>query len=99
MKSEYRYAGGYKEDDEIFVQRIAFSENGEVQKHDREELAGFGEDEGDVVDMGETGVAEGRGKGGCDGDEDEREEDGARGEDWGVISLLGGGEKEVEVAG
>ena len=49
--------------------------------------------------MGETGVAEGRGEGGCDGDEDEREEDGARGEDWGVISLLGGGEKEVEVAG
>lgn len=44
-----------------------------MQEHDGEELAGFGEDVGDVVDVAETGVAKGRGEGLGDGDEQETE--------------------------
>jgi len=39
-----------------------------VQKHDGQQFAGFGEDEGYVVDVGERGVAKGGGEGGGDGD-------------------------------
>lgn len=52
-----------------------------MQEHDGEQLARFREDEGDVVDVGEAGVAEGRGEGGGDGDEDQRAEDRAGWED------------------
>ena len=83
VESEDRDAGSDEGDDEVFVEGIAFSEDGEVQEHHGEELAGFGEDESDVVDVGETGVAKGGCEGGGDGDEDEWEENGARGEDWG----------------
>lgn len=38
-------------DDEVFVQGVALLEDCEVQKHDGEEFAGFGEDEGYVVDV------------------------------------------------
>lgn len=63
-------ACGDEEDDEVFVEGVAFAENGEVQEHDGEQLAGFGEDEGDVVYMRQTRVAEGGGEGGGDGHED-----------------------------
>ena len=59
MEGEDCDAGGDEGDDEIFVQGEALAENGEVEEHDGEELAGFGEDEGNVVDMVEGGVAEG----------------------------------------
>ncbi len=90
MQREDGDAGGDKEDDEIFVEGVRFAEDGEVEEHDGEEFAGFGEDEGDVVDVGEAGVAEGGGEGGGDGDEDEGEEYGFRGKDWG--GFLGGGD-------
>lgn len=35
-----------------------------MEEHDGEQFAGFGEDEGYVVDVGEGGVAEGGGEGG-----------------------------------
>lgn len=66
---------GYESDDEIFVEGVGFAEDGQVEEHDGEELAGFGEDEGDVVDVSKGGVAEGRGEGGGDGDEQEGRED------------------------
>ena len=69
-------AGGDEEDDEVFVEGVAFAEDGQVEEHYREELAGFGEDEGDIVDVRQTGVAERGGEGGGDGDEDEGKEDG-----------------------
>jgi hypothetical protein len=46
-----------------------------VKKHDREELAGFREDEGNVVDMGERSVAKGGSKRGGERDEEKREMD------------------------
>lgn len=95
---ENRNAGRYERDHEIFVERVGFPEDGEVQEHDGEELAGFGEDEGYVVDVGEGGVAEGGGEGGGYGDEDEGEEDCAGGEDGGWGGGGGGGEEEVNVA-
>ena len=52
-----------------------------MEEHDGEELAGFGEDEGYVVDVGERGVAEWGREGGCYGDEEEWGENGAGGED------------------
>lgn len=80
VEGEDGYAGGHEGDDEIFVEGVALAEDGEVQEHDGEKLAGLGEDEGDVVDVGEGGVAEGGRERGCDGDEDEGGHDGAGGE-------------------
>jgi hypothetical protein len=62
-------------DDEVFVQRVAFPEDGDVQEHDGEEFAALGEDVGDVVDVCEGGVAEGGGEGICEGHEEEGRED------------------------
>jgi hypothetical protein len=69
-----------------------------VQEHDGQELAGLGEDEGDVVYVRERGVAEGRREGGGEGYEEEGGDDGAGGED-GRRGLAGrGAEEEVDVA-
>lgn len=83
VQGEEGDAGGDEEDDEVFVEGVALAEDGEVQEHDGEQLAAFGEDEGDVVDVGEGGVAEGGGEAGGDGDEEEGGDDGPRGEDGG----------------
>lgn len=99
MEGEDRDAGGDKEYDEVFVEGVALAENGEVQKHDGEELAGFGEDVGDVVDVGEGGVAEGRGERGCYGNEEKGEDDPGGRKDRGYA--VGGaiGCEEIDVAG
>lgn len=65
MQSEDGDAGGHKSNDKVFVQRVTFAEDGEVQEHYREELAGFGEDEGNVVDVRKGGIAKGGGERGC----------------------------------
>jgi len=69
-----------------------------VEEHDWEELAGFGEDEGYVVDVGEACVAKRRGERGGYGDEDHGPEDGARWEDARVGGIIGGGGEEIDVA-
>ena len=51
MQREHRDPGCNKGHDEVFVQRVPFSEDGKMKEHDRKELAGFGEDEGYVVDV------------------------------------------------
>lgn len=89
------YAGGHERYDDVFVQGVALAEDSQVQEHHREELACFGEDEGDVVDVGEGGVAEGGGEGGRDGDEEEGAEDAAGGEGGGEGLVRGGREVEV----
>lgn len=99
VESEDGDAGGDECDHEIFVEREVFAENGQVQEHDRKELTGLGEDEGDVVDVSEGGIAEGRGKRGSDGDENQGEDDGAGGEDRGGAAGSRGGFEEVDVAG
>lgn len=51
-------AGRNGQDDEVLGQRVAAAEEGDVEEHDGEELAGFGEDKGQVIDVREGGVAE-----------------------------------------
>ena len=68
-----------------------------MEEHDGEELAGFGEDEGYVVDVGERGIAEWRGERGGYRDENKREEDGAIGE-YGWCGCCGSREEKVGVA-
>lgn len=70
-----------------------------MEEHDGEEFAGFGEDEGEVVDVGEGGVAERGGEGLGDCDDEEGEEGGAGGEDGCGGGGGGGGGEEVEAAG
>lgn len=60
MQGEDCDSGGYEGHNKVFVERIAFAEDGEVQEHDWEKLAGFGKDEGNVVDMSKRSVAKGR---------------------------------------
>jgi len=62
-------AGCHGEDDEVFREGVALVEEGDVEGHDGEEFAGLGEDEGEVVDVGEGGVAEGGGERCCYADE------------------------------
>lgn len=59
MEGECRNADGYEKNDAVLVEGIAFAEDGEMEEHYWEELARFREDEGEVVDVSETGVAEG----------------------------------------
>lgn len=58
VESEDGDAGGHKRNHEVFVERVAFAEDCQMQEHDGEELAGFGKDEGDIVDVSEGGIAE-----------------------------------------
>lgn len=98
MQGEHGHACRDRRYDEVFVQRVAFPEDGDVEEHDRQQFAALGEDEGDVVDMGQGSVAEGGGEGRCEGHEEERGEDGAGGEDWRWGGAAGGAEEEVDVA-
>ena len=69
-----------------------------MQEHDWEELAGFGEEEGQVVDVGKRGVAEGRGERGGYGDQEQGRDDAGCWED-GWSGFVGGfGRLEVAVA-
>lgn len=97
MQCEHRHARRDRRDDEVFVQRVAFPEDGDVEKHDRQEFAALGEDEGDVVDMGQGGVAEGGGEGRREGHEEERREDGAGGKDGRRRGPARGSKEEVDV--
>lgn len=69
VQGENGDAGGHRSDDEVLVQRVSLAEDGDVKKHDGQELAALGEEEGDVVNMRERGVAEGAGEGVCDRNE------------------------------
>lgn len=66
--------------DQVLVQGVALAEDGDVQEHDGQQLARLGQQEGDVVDVGEAGVAEGAGERAGDGDEQQRRQDAARGD-------------------
>ena len=75
VEGEDGHAAGDGRDYEVLVQRVALAEDGDVEEHHRQELARLGEDVGDVVDVGEGGVAERGGEGVGEGDEEERGED------------------------
>lgn len=72
MQGEDGDASGDGRDHEVLVQRVAPAEDGDVQEHDGQQLAALGEQEGDVVDVGETRVAEGGGEGARQRDEEQR---------------------------
>ncbi len=69
VEGEDGNAGSNEEYYEVFVERVAFAEDGEVEEHHGEEFARLGKDVGYIVDMGERCVAEGRGQRGSDGDQ------------------------------
>lgn len=82
VQGEHGDAGRHGRHHHVLVERVPLAEHGDVQEHDGQQLAALGEQEGDVVDVGEGGVAEGRCEGARDGDEEERRQD-ARGRDDG----------------
>lgn len=72
---------------QVLVQRVALAEDGNVQEHDGQQLARLGQQEGDVVDMRQAGVAKGRRERLCQGHKHERRQDAPRrenGRDRGV---------------
>lgn len=75
-------AGSDGGDDEVLVQGVPPAEDGDVQEHDGEELAALGEEEGDVVDVGERGVAERAGEAARGGHQGQGREDAGRRHDW-----------------
>ena len=75
-------AGRHRRHDQVLVERVALAEYRDVQEHDGQQLAALGEQEGDVVGVGEAGVAEGARQAAGDGDEGQRREEAARGDDW-----------------
>ena len=71
-------AGRHGGHDEVLVERVAAAEEGDVKEHDGEQLAALGEQEGDVVDVSEGGVAEGAGQGARQRDQQQRRQDAPR---------------------
>lgn len=95
VEGENGDAGSYEQNDEVFVEGVAFTEYGQVEEHYGEELAGFGEDVSYIVYVGERSVAEGGSEGGGNGDEEEGEEDAGGGEDGGCMRGRAVGGEEV----
>ena len=73
--------------DQVLGERVALAEQRDVQGHHGQQFAGLREHKRQVVDVGERGVAEGRGERGCEGDKEEGWERRARGED--VVGTIG----------
>lgn len=67
--------------DQVLIDGITLPEDCNVEEHDGEKLAALGQQEGDVVDVRKTGVAEGTGQAVGDCDERKRAKDAARRED------------------
>ena len=59
MQSKDSDSGRHKSYNSILVERIRLPVECDVQEHDRYQLAGFGEDEGNVVHVLEAGVPKG----------------------------------------
>lgn len=98
VQSEDGDAGRDGRHDEVLVQRVALAENGDVEEHDGQQLAALGQQEGDVVDVRETGVPKGAGQTAGDGDEGQRAKDAARWDDGRRGRALGSREEEVSRA-
>lgn len=80
VQGEDGHTRGDGSDDQILVEGIALPEDGNVQEHDGEQLAALGQQKGNVVDVRKAGIAKGTRQTVGDGDERERPEDAARGE-------------------
>jgi hypothetical protein len=78
VQGEDGNASGDRGDDEVLVEWVAATEEGYVEEHDGQQLTALGEQKGDVVNMGEAGVAKGAGETAGDGDEGERCKDAGR---------------------
>lgn len=75
MKGECSHSEGDQEDDAVLIQRVSLAEDGQVEEHDGQKLARFGEDEGEVVDVRETGISEGRCERRGDADQEQGKDD------------------------
>ena len=90
---------GDQEDDSVLIQGVSLPEDSQVQEHDRQQLARLGKDEGEVIDVRQTGISERRRERRGDADEEQREEDASCREDRGDL-LAGRSRKEqVQEAG
>lgn len=98
MEGENGHAGRDGYDDEVFVEWIAFFKERNVEEHDGEQFTGFGEDKGNVIYVGEGGVAKGRGEGRCKADCQEGNDHAARGNQGWEGFVAWSAEAEVEVA-
>lgn len=98
VEREDGHASGDGGHDGVLVNRVALPEDGDVEEHDGQQLAALGQQERDVVDVREAGVAKGAGQAVCDGDEHEGAEDAARGENRRHGGAFGGREQEVDEA-
>lgn len=98
VQGEHGHASCHARDDEVLVQRVPLAKERGVQQHHRDQLAGLGEQEGDVVNVAQAGVSEGGGERGGDGDEGEGPDDLLRGEDGRERGLVAGAVGEVEQA-
>ena len=53
VNRENGYTGRHQGHDKVFVKRVRFPEYGQVEEHDREELARFGKDKCYIIDVSE----------------------------------------------
>lgn len=60
MQCKDSYASRHRGDDKILVQGVLPSEQRDMQSHDRQQLARFRENVGNIVDMRQGGIAKGR---------------------------------------
>lgn len=81
VQREHGDAERHGPDDKVLVHGVPAAEERGVQQHDGDELAGLGEEEGDVVDVREGGVAERRGERRGHGHEEQGDHDAPRRED------------------
>lgn len=81
MERECRDSQRNQKDNPIFIQRVTLPEDRQMQEHNRQELAGLCQNEGQIVDMRQTGISEGRSQRRGDADEKQRKEDFTRRKD------------------
>lgn len=68
MQGEDSHAHGHSRDDKVLVQGIPAAKDGDVEEHNRQQLAALCKEERDVVDMRKRRVAKRTSEAACDGD-------------------------------
>lgn len=81
VQGEGGHAASDSQDDEVFGEWVSFPKQGDMESHDGEQLTGFGEDKGEVVDVGKRGITEWGRHGGGECNEEERGQSRGGGED------------------
>ena len=58
VDGENGHAHGHEGHHKVFIERVRFSENGEVEEHNGKKLARFGKNECYIIDVSERSVSE-----------------------------------------